>query len=53
MVGELLAGVVAGGGAAADVPIYDSETAALRAELNGAAGAAPTAAARRDRGSSC
>jgi cyanophycin synthetase len=39
VVGELLAGVVEGGMAAADVPIYDSETEALRAELNGAAGA--------------
>jgi cyanophycin synthetase len=39
VVGELLAGVVEGGKAVADVPIYDSETEALRAELNGAAGA--------------
>ena len=39
VVGELLVGVVAGGGSAEDVPIYDSETEALRAELNGAAGA--------------
>jgi cyanophycin synthetase len=39
VVGELLVGVVAGGGSAADVPIYDSETEALQAELNGAAGA--------------
>ena len=39
VVGELLAGVVAGGMAAADVPIYDSETEALQAELSGAAGA--------------
>jgi cyanophycin synthetase len=38
VVGELMVGVVAGGGNAADVPIYDSETEALRAELNGAAG---------------
>jgi cyanophycin synthetase len=38
VVGELLAGVKAGGGAVADVPIYRSETAALRAELNGAGG---------------
>jgi cyanophycin synthetase len=38
VVGELLAGVKAGGGSAADVPVYPSETAALRAELNGAAG---------------
>ncbi len=42
VVGELMAGVVAGGGDAADVAIYESETAALRAELNGAAGHGPT-----------
>lgn len=35
IVGELLAGVAAGGGQVADVPIYETETAALRAELNG------------------
>jgi cyanophycin synthetase len=35
VVGELLAGVRAGGGVVADVPVYESETAALRAELNG------------------
>ncbi|MFL5672579.1 MAG: Mur ligase family protein [Chloroflexota bacterium] len=39
IVGELMVGVVAGGVSATDVPIYDSETDALRAELNGAAGA--------------
>ena len=39
VVGELMVGIVAGGGSPADVPIYDSETDALRAELNGAAGA--------------
>jgi cyanophycin synthetase len=39
VVGELLAGIVEGGGSAADVPIYDTETDALQAELNGAAGA--------------
>jgi cyanophycin synthetase len=39
VVGELMVGVVAGGMSAADVPIYDSETVALKAELNGAAGA--------------
>ena len=39
IVGELMVGIVAGGGSPADVPIYDSETDALRAELNGAAGA--------------
>ena len=35
VVGELLAGVKAGGGVVADVPVYESETAALQAELNG------------------
>ncbi len=39
VVGELLAGIVEGGGSVADVPIYDTETEALQAELNGAAGA--------------
>jgi cyanophycin synthetase len=38
VVGELLAGVKAGGATIADVPVYPSETAALRAELNGAGG---------------
>jgi cyanophycin synthetase len=38
VVGELLAGVIAGGGIASEVPIYESETAALRAELNGSVG---------------
>jgi cyanophycin synthetase len=38
IVGELLAGVTAGGGSAADVPVYETETAALRSELNGAGG---------------
>ena len=38
VVGELLAGVKAGGGIPNDVPVYPSETAALRAELNGAGG---------------
>ena len=38
VVGELLAGVVSGGVARADVPIYANETEALQAELNGAAG---------------
>ena len=50
VVGELMAGVVAGGGDAADVAIYESETAALRAELNGAAGHGPTGGRRRTRG---
>jgi cyanophycin synthetase len=36
--GELLAGVKAGGMATGDVTVYESETAALRAELNGAGG---------------
>jgi cyanophycin synthetase len=36
VVGELLAGVMAGGIAAADVPVYPDETRALQAELNGA-----------------
>ncbi|MEO8437819.1 MAG: Mur ligase family protein [Chloroflexota bacterium] len=39
VVGELMVGVVSGGVSAADVPIYETETEALRAELNGAAGA--------------
>ena len=39
VVGELLVGVVAGGVSADEVPIYDTETEALQAELNGAAGA--------------
>src|SRR6478735_6334184 len=38
VVGELLVGIVAGGGDPTAVPIYDSETDALRTELNGAAG---------------
>jgi cyanophycin synthetase len=40
VVGELLAGIRAAGMAAADVPIYETESAALRAELNGAAAGA-------------
>ena len=39
VVGELMVGIVAGGVPADAVPIYDSETEALQAELNGAAGA--------------
>ncbi len=35
VIGELLAGVTAGGMDAGDVPIYESETVALRAELVG------------------
>jgi cyanophycin synthetase len=38
VVGELLAGVAAGGGSTADVPVYESETAALRTELADATG---------------
>jgi len=40
VVGELLAGVTAGGMAANEVPIYDTEVDALRGELNGAGHAA-------------
>ena len=39
VVGELMAGIVAGGGDAAEVPIYTTEPEALQAELNGAAAA--------------
>lgn len=35
VIGELLDGVRAGGGVASEVRVYESETAALRAELNG------------------
>jgi hypothetical protein len=35
-----MAGIAEGGKSTADVPVYDSETEALRAELNGAAGSA-------------
>src|SRR5258706_10360059 len=38
IVGELLAGAKAGGAATADIPVYESETAALRAELADATG---------------
>jgi cyanophycin synthetase len=41
VIGELLVGIVAGGGVAAEVPIYESETAALRAELVGQGPDAP------------
>ena len=37
VIGELMAGVKAGGMGSSDVPVYPSETAALKAELNGAA----------------
>jgi len=43
VVGEILAGVRDAGRSPAGVPIYRSETEALRAELNGAAGAAGSA----------
>jgi cyanophycin synthetase len=46
IVGELLAGVKAGGRSADDVPVYESETAALRAELNGAGSLAEGLGAR-------
>ncbi len=36
VVGELLAGIASAGAPTAGVPVYESETAALRAELNGA-----------------
>jgi cyanophycin synthetase len=38
VVGELLAGAKSGGASPGDVPVYLSETEALRAELNGAGG---------------
>ena len=48
VVGELLAGVKAGGMTSADVPVYRSETAALKAELDGAVeGARPRGDAPR------
>jgi cyanophycin synthetase len=43
VVGELMAGVKAGGKSVGDVPVYASETDALRAELNGAASAGAAA----------
>jgi cyanophycin synthetase len=48
VVGELLAGVEAGGRSADEVAIYPSETAALRAELNGAGAQAEARGARPD-----
>jgi cyanophycin synthetase len=48
IVGELLAGVVAGGRSKDDVTVYESETAALRAELNGAGSQAEGRGARPD-----
>jgi len=46
VVGELLAGVASAGRATSDVPVYESETAALRGELarNGEGAARPDAA---------
>jgi cyanophycin synthetase len=46
IVGEILAGVAAAGRSTADVPVYESETDALRSELarNGEGGAKPDAA---------
>jgi cyanophycin synthetase len=46
IVGEIMAGIVSSGGSAGDVPIYESETAALRSELarNGEGGSRPDAA---------
>lgn len=41
VVGEIMAGITDAGVAAADVPIYESETAALQAELNGRGPDAP------------
>jgi cyanophycin synthetase len=48
VIGELLAGVVAGGRSADEVPVYPTEIAALRAELNGAASAADARGLRPD-----
>ncbi|MGZ8502096.1 MAG: hypothetical protein ACXWW6_04505, partial [Candidatus Limnocylindrales bacterium] len=48
IVGELLAGVAAGGRSADDVVVYESETAALRAELNRAGSHAEGRGARPD-----
>jgi cyanophycin synthetase len=41
VIGELLVGVKSGGGVVVDVPVYESETAALRGELNGRGPDAP------------
>lgn len=49
VIGELLAGVTSAGRTTDDIPVYESETAALRAELNGAASASDaTRGARPD-----
>jgi cyanophycin synthetase len=42
VVGEILAGISAGGVKRESVPVYESETEALKAELNGAGAAAAT-----------
>lgn len=47
VIGELLAGVAAAGHPAGDSPVYESATAALRAELNGAASASDAARGAR------
>jgi cyanophycin synthetase len=48
VVGELLAGIEAGGQAPADVAVYESETAALRGELDGPGAAAQSPGGRPD-----
>ena len=48
VVGEILAGMSAGGVKREAVPVYESETAALRAELNGTGPAAAADGARPD-----
>jgi cyanophycin synthetase len=48
VVGELLAGVRAAGRTVADVPVYESETDALRSELGGPAAAGEGRGARPD-----
>jgi cyanophycin synthetase len=47
VVGEILAGIKDAGRSPADVPVYRTETDALKAELNGVAGAAGVAATGR------
>ena len=48
MVGEILAGITAGGVKREAVPIYESETAALRAELSGTGSGASGDGSRPD-----
>ena len=48
VVGELLAGVIAAGRSPDEVTVYESETIALRAELNGAGATAEARGARPD-----